>query len=120
MPDDSEKIKSLEKMQLAFEEEQKDLAEEQEHFKHEVHAYVEENRNDHETIRLHVSHVIGDVNEIKEIAKSNAKMIKEISKQQTETKLLIARFKGYFGALVFLFTSIGVAAKIGWEFFKSK
>jgi|GEM_PF-6955836 len=119
MADDSERIHVLEKMQMIFEENQKKLEEDQEHFKHEVHAYVEENRNDHDTIRIHVSHIIEDVDEIKTIAKNNSKGIEKISTQQTDIKLLIARFKGAFGAVVFLITSVGVAAKIGWEFFKT-
>lgn len=119
MSNDSERIKVLEKMQMALEEEQKEVRKDQEHFKSEVHAYVEENRNDHDIIRIHVSNLKEDMDEIKDIARNNSKSLGEISNQQTETKLLIARFKGAFGVIIFLFTSVGVAAKIGWEWFKA-
>ncbi len=112
MSDDPEKIKSLERKQM-------ELEQNQEHFKHEVHAYVEENRNDHDLIRTHVSYIREDVDEIKDIAKRNSERLSKISEQQTETKLLIARFKGAFGVIVFVFTSIGIAAKIGWEWLKA-
>ena len=112
MSNDSEKIKELEKSH-------KKLEEEQEHFKHEVHAYVEENRSDHDLIRNHVSYIREDVDDIKLIANNNSKRLDKIIEQQTETKLLIARFKGAFGALVFIFSSIGIAAKISWEWFKA-
>lgn len=111
MSDDSEKIKELEKNH-------KELENQQEHFKHEVHAYVEENRNDHDLIRNHVSYIREDVDEIKDIAKKNSNRLDKISEQQQETKLLIARFKGAFGAIIFIFTSLGVSAKIVWEWFK--
>ena len=120
MSDDSERIKGLEKMQMALEEEQEKLKEQQDHFKNEVHAYVEENRNDHDILRTHVSYIKDDVDDIKMIAKKNSERLGEISTQQTETKLLIARFKGAFGALIFIITSLGIVFKVSWEWFKSK
>lgn len=119
MSNDSEKINELEKMQMVFEEEQENLKKEQDHFKHEVHEYVEENRNDHDLLRNHVSYIREDVDEIKDIAKKNSQRLDKISEQQIETKLIIARFKGAFGAIFFFLTSFGVAAKIGWEWLKS-